>query len=73
MFPFSSKSMFSADGTFGSPGIVMILPVSTTINSAPALNTTSCTCILNGSLHSKFLGSSENEYCVFAIHTGKLA
>ena len=61
MFPFSSMSIFSAAGTFGSPGIVKIFPVMTTINSAPASNATFCTCILNGSAHSKFLGSSEKE------------
>ena len=62
MFPFSSKSILSADGTLGNPGIVIIFPVNTTMNSAPARKTTSCTCILKGSLHSKFFGSSEKEY-----------
>lgn len=65
-------SINSADGTFGSPGIVNIFPVNITINPAPVLKFTSDTWILNGSLHNKFLGSSENEYCVFAIQTGKL-
>ena len=41
-------------------------------NSAPAFISTSLICISKGSLHSKFFGSSENEYCVFAIQTGKL-
>lgn len=70
MCPFSSISIFSATGTFGSPGIVKIFPVIITINPAPAFKTTSSTCMLNCSLHSKFLGLSDNEYCVFAIHTG---
>ena len=34
--PFSSTSIRSAAGTFGSPGIVMISPVRTTANPAPA-------------------------------------
>ena len=54
--------MLSAAGTFGSPGIVIIFPVFTTINSAPAFNSTDEICILNGLSHNKFLGSSENEY-----------
>ena len=72
MFPSESISIFSAAGFLGSPGIVIIFPVIATINSAPAFILISFTCILNGSLHSKFFGSSENEYCVFAIHTGYL-
>ena len=70
MFPFSSTSIFSDAGIFGSPGIVNMFPVSITINPAPVFNITSFTCILNGSSHNKFFASSENEYCVFAIHTG---
>ena len=73
MFPFSSISILSAAGTLGSPGIVNIFPVIITINSAPAFKITSCTCILNGSKHSKFLGSSEKEYCVLAMQTGNLS
>ncbi len=73
MFPFSSKSIFSAEGILGNPGIVIILPVNTTINSAPALNTTSCTCILKGSLHSKFLGSSEKRILCFCYTYWQIA
>ena len=62
--------MFSAAGFFGSPGIVIIFPVFTTTNSAPFFSSTELICISNGFLQSKFLGSSENEYCVFAMHTG---
>ena len=65
MLPFLSISIFSAAGILGNPGIVIILPVIITINSAPAFNTTSLICILNGCIHSKFFGSSENEYCVY--------
>ena len=36
MFPSSSTSIFSAAGTLGSPGIVMMSPVSATTNPAPA-------------------------------------
>ena len=36
MFPSSSTSIFSAAGTFGRPGIVMMSPVSATTNPAPA-------------------------------------
>ena len=64
-------SIASEAGTFGNPGIVIIFPVIITIKPAPAFNITSCTCILNGSLHSKLVASSEKEYCVFAIHIGR--
>ncbi len=70
MFPFSSISMFSEAGFFGRPGIVNIFPVSITMNFAPVFRITFLTCILNGSIHNKFFASSDNEYCVFAIHTG---
>ena len=36
IFPFSSTSILSAAGFFGSPGIVMIAPVMATTNPAPA-------------------------------------
>ena len=63
--------IFSAVGTFGNPGIVIILPVYITIKPAPAFNSISLIFILNFSLHSIFFASSENEYCVFAIQIGK--
>ena len=71
MFPFSSMSMPSAAGIFGRPGIVIILPVIATMKPAPAFRIISLTVILNGSSHCRFFGSSENEYCVFAIQIGK--
>ena len=66
-------SICSDAGCLGKPGIVIIFPVNTTINSAPAFNFNSFTCIVNGSLHSKFLLSSDREYCVLAIHIGNLS
>ena len=54
--------MFSAAGILGSPGIVIILPAIATTKPAPAFKLTSLIVILNGSLHSKFLLSSEKEY-----------
>lgn len=47
MFPFSSISIFSAAGTFGSPGIFIISPVNATTNPAPADIVTCLTVILN--------------------------
>ena len=72
MLLFSSISIPSAAGFLGRPGIVIILPVRITTKPAPLLNSMSSTCILNFSLHSRFLGSSENEYCVLAIQIGNL-
>ena len=71
MFSFSSKSIFSADGILGNPGIVNIFPDFATINSAPFFNVISLICIVKGSSQSKFLALSEKEYYVFAMHTGK--
>jgi len=44
-FPNSSMSMRSEDGTFGSPGIVMMSPQTITTNWAPAASRTSRTLI----------------------------
>ena len=60
----------SAAGTLGKPGIVIISPQTTTINSAPEDNRTSLTgrtCPVGAPLR---LGSVEKLYCVLAIHTG---
>ena len=73
MLPLLSMSMFSAAGCFGKPGIVIIFPVKMTINSAPAFKYTSLTWIVNGSLHYKFFGSSDKEFCVLAMQIGKLS
>ena len=48
-----------------------MFPEIATINSAPFFRITSRTCKLNFSFPIISLGSSDNEYCVFAIHTGK--
>ena len=63
--------MESAAGTLGSPGIVIIAPQTTTINSAPEDNLISLTgkaCPVGAPLR---LGSVEKLYCVFAIQRGK--
>ena len=65
--------IFSAAGILGNPGIVIIFPANATINPAPFFNCISFICILKRFLHSKFLLSSEKEYCVFAIHIGNLS
>ena len=71
IFPFSSTFICSAAGIFGNPGMVIILPLRATIKPAPFFNATSLIVILNGSLHCRFFGSSDKEYCVLAIHIGK--
>ena len=60
----------SAAGTLGSPGIVIIAPQTTTINSAPEESLISLignACPVGAPF--KF-GSVEKLYCVFAIHIG---
>ena len=63
--------MFSAAGTLGSPGIVKILPVSATRNPAPAETLTVRTVTVKPSGAPSFFASSEKEYCVFAMQTGR--
>ena len=53
-----------------SPGMVMTEPVSTTTNPAPADTDTSLTFNVNPSGLPRSVGSSDREYCVFAIQTG---
>ena len=72
MFPFSSTSIFSADGTFGSPGIVIISPVNTTIKPAPDEILTFLIVISKSFGAPNFVASSEKLYCVFATQIGKL-
>ena len=70
MFPSSSTSIFSAAGTLGSPGIVMMSPVSATTNPAPA-DTRSARTVISKSVGAPSnVGLSEKLYCVFATHTG---
>jgi len=59
-----------AAGTFGRPGMVMTSPQIITTNSAPAASRTSrmLTTCPEGAARS--CGSVENEYWVFATHTG---
>ena len=71
MRPFSSMSIDSAAGFFGNPGIVMIDPVTATRNPAPADSLTSRTVTVNPDGLPSSDGSSESEYCVFAIHTSR--
>ena len=63
-------SIFSAEGTFGSPGMVMMSPQTITMNSAPAASRTSrtfTTCPLGAP---RRLASVEKDDCVLATHTG---
>ena len=62
--------MFSAAGFLGRPGMVIISPVSTTTNPAPALTFTFFTVTVKFSGAPSFVGSSEKLYCVFAMQTG---
>ena len=72
IFPSSVTSMFTADGTFGSPGIVMMSPQIITMNSAPAARRTSRTFTTWPEGAPRSCGSVENEYWVLAMQTGSL-
>ena len=63
-------SILSADGTFGKPGIVMMSPHTTTMNSAPAASRTSRMLTLWPDGAPRSLGSVENEHWVLAMQTG---
>ena len=71
MRPFSSTSIFSAAGVFGRPGMVMMSPVRATMKPAPALTRKLRTVTVKPSGAPSRVGSSDREYCVFAIHTGR--
>ena len=73
ILPSSLTSIFSADGTFGRPGIVIISPVRTTIKPAPAESLTYLTVTLKFSGAPNFEASSEKLYCVLATQTGSLS
>ena len=64
--------MFSAAGTFGRPGIVIISPVSATIKPAPAETLTFLTFTVKFSGAPNNAGLSEKLYCVFATQIGSL-
>ena len=62
--------MASAEGTFGSPGIVMMSPQTMTTNSAPAARRTSRTFTTWPDGAPRRLASVAKDYCVFATQTG---
>ena len=62
--------VFAAEGSFGSPGIVITSPQTITTNSAPAASRTSRTLTTWPDGAPRSSGSVENEYCVFATQTG---
>ena len=66
-------SIFSAAGTFGSPGIVIISPASATINPAPFEIRIVLISTVKPVGRPRSDGLSESEYWVFAIHTGFLS
>src|SRR5699024_7280062 len=71
--PSSLTSIFKAAGCFGHPGIVIISPVNATIKPAPVFVNISRIVISNSVGAPNFVGSSVNEYCVLATHTGYLS
>src|SRR5204862_877517 len=68
--PSEWRRMRSAAGPLPSPGMVRISPASATTKPAPAEGRMSRTCSVKPVGAPSFAGSSENEYCVFAMHTG---
>jgi len=52
------------------PGISIMLPAIATTNPAPADNVTSLIVSVQPDGAPIIVGSSLNEYCVFAMHTG---
>ena len=71
MSPLSFNLIEFAAGTLGSPGIVMIAPHMTTINSAPLESRTSLIGIVWFEGAPFKVGSVEKLYCVLAIQIGK--
>ena len=59
-----------AAGTFGKPGIIIISPAYATTNPAPLDRRKSLIEILKPSGRPNKVGSSDKEYCVFAMQTG---
>ena len=68
--PSALTSIRAADGSFGKPGIVITSPQIITMNSAPAARRTSRTLTEWPEGAPRSDGSVENEYWVFATHTG---
>src|SRR5215467_8341758 len=71
IFPESSTSIEAARETFGRPGINIILPEITTTKPAPAESEAFVTLRVQPVGAPSRLGSSDKEYCVLAMHTGK--
>ena len=72
MVPSSARSIRDADGSLGSPGMVIMSPHTTTTKPAPADKRTSRTWSSWPVGAPRKVGSVENEYCVFAMHTGNV-
>ena len=69
--PSSSTSMRCAAGTLGRPGIVMISPVTSTTNPAPAASRTSRTATVCPEGAPRCEGSVENDDWVLAMQIGR--
>ena len=65
--------MRSSAGCLESPGMVMMSPASATMKPAPLERVTSLTRRRKPSGAPSFLGSSDSDYCVFAMQMGRLA
>ena len=65
--------MLSAAGRLGKPGITITSPVRHTRNPAPLATRISVTLIVKPVGAPSNAGLSDKEYCVLAIHTGKLS
>ena len=72
MRPSPAKSMFSAAGCLGRPGMVIIFPARATTKPAPALIRRARTVRVKSFGAPSFFASSERLYCVLATHTGRL-
>ncbi len=70
MVPSGCIRIFWAAGSLDKPGIVIMSPASATTNPAPADGRMSLTCSVNPLGAPSLVASSENDYCVFAMHTG---
>src|SRR2546427_533113 len=68
--PSGRSRIRSAAGLLPRPGMVMMSPASATTNPAPAEGRMSRTCSVNPAGAPSCVASSENEYCVLAMHTG---
>src|ERR1039458_702458 len=69
--PDGSTLMRAAAGTFGRPGMVMILPQMTTTNPAPADILSSLTLMRNPLGRPRRSGSSDRDIGVLAMHMGR--